>query len=95
MRLKIIGFDFVVLIILVLSKALKVQKVLKAPKAFRATQAHKALRGQKAIPALPARAPTPPLKLVVTRAHRPIFTLTLPQCRGLRRRLRRFKEVES
>ena len=52
-------------------------------------------RGLPELTARPARAPTLPLKLVVTRAHRPIFTLILPLCRGLRRRLRRFKEVES
>ena len=42
-----------------------------------------------------ARAPTPPLKLAVTRKKRQKFTLNLPKYRGLRRRLRRFKEVES
>ena len=77
---------------------LKARRESEAPQVLTAQQAHKAPLAQKetlVIPDRPARAPTPPLKLVVTRAHRLIFTLTLPQCRGLRRRLRRFKEVES
>lgn len=82
-------------------KVKKVTQVHRGLKVKKVTQVHKARReiqGQRetqALPERPARAPMLPLKLVVTRAHRPIFTLTLPQCRGLRRRLRRFKEVES
>lgn len=79
-------------------RANKARRESEAPQVLTAQQAYKAPLAQKetlVIPALPGRAPTPPLKLAVTRAHRSIFTLTLPQCRGLRRRLRRFKEVES
>lgn len=77
---------------------LKARRESEALQVLTAQTAHKAPLAQKetlVIPDRPARAPTPPLKLVVTRAHRPISTLTLPQCRGLRRRLRRFNEVES
>ena len=60
----------------------KAQQARKALQVLTAQQAYKAPLAQKetlVIPDRPARAPTPPLKLVVTRAHRPIFTLTLPQ----------------
>ena len=82
-------------------KARKATLVLKARRESEALQvltAHKVLLVQKVIlviPDRPARAHTLPHRLAVTRAHRQISTQTLPQCRGLRRRLRRFKEVES
>lgn len=61
-------------------------------RAFRAKPAH---RGQRAIPDRLVRAPMLQLRLADTRTRKPIFTLTLPPFKGLRRRLRRFKEVNA
>lgn len=68
---------------------LKDLKVILVRKAF------KVKRVKQVRLALTDKVLTLPLRLAATRTHRPIFTLTLPQCRGLRRRLRRFKGVES
>lgn len=77
---------------------LKALRESEAPQVLTAQQAYKALLVQKeilVIPDRPARAPTPPLKLVATRTPKPISTQILPQCRGLRRRLRLYKEVDT
>lgn len=66
----------------------------KGQPAHRGQKAKKAIpvrRGRRATPVPLGRAPTPPHRQEDTRAHRPIFTLTLPQCVGLQPSWQQFK----
>lgn len=72
-------------------KETQAQQAHKAPRAKREQPGQQALRGQKAIPALPDKARTLPRRPEATPTHRKISTQTLPLCRGLPLRWRRFK----